>query len=212
MSETTVTVDAPTGETATTTTATETATPATDTAAAMLAEVERHKGEAAKYQALMRKQEERAKANAEAVKERDALKAELEQFRQASMSEQEKALSKAVKEAEARARSEALSAVGQRLVRAEFRAHAAGVIDDIDGKLDDLNLAKFIGADGEPDTAAIQAAVKRWAPPKPAEPEQPVQPVLAPGPRPDLTQGNRQNMPLNGDPLLAAVKTKLGIA
>lgn len=210
MSDTTATAEAPAEVVATSTTTTETLAPATDTAAALLAEVEKHKTEAAKYQALMRKQETRAKENSDAAKQVEALKAELEQFRQASMSETEKALAKATKDAEAKGRADALTAVGQRLVRAEFKALAAGNIPDLDGVLDDLNLAKFIGQDGEPDTKAIEAAVKRLTPPPP--PAEPEQRTTAPGPRPDLTQGTRQNMPLNGDPILDAVKQKLGIA
>lgn len=214
MSDTaTATTDAPAAEVVATTTAVpaETAPAATDTGSALLAEVERLKAENEKFKAFARKQEDRAKGNADAVKERDALKTELEQFRQSTMSEQEKLLAKAVQEAEAKGRGDALGAVGQRLVRAEFRALAAGGIPDLDGVLDDLNLSKFVGADGEPDTKAIEAAVKRLTPPKPAEPATPVQAASAPGPRPDLTQGTRQTMPLNGDPVLDAVKAKLGI-
>jgi hypothetical protein len=209
MSETAAaTAEAPAAEVVATTSTPAPPTPpaaTTDTGAALLAEVE-------KWKTLARKHEDRSKANADAVKRAEQLQAELEQFRAASMSETEKALTKAVKEAEQRARGEALTAVGQRLVRAEFRAQAAGSIPDLDGVLDDLNLAKFVGADGEPDTRAIEAAVRRLTPPKPAEPETPTQPVLAPGPRPDLTQGNRQTLPLNGDPLLDSLKAKLGIA
>lgn len=207
----TATVDAPADTVTTTVTAETTPTAATtDTGAALLAEVERLKTENEKYKAFARKQEDRAKGNSDAAKQVEALKAELEQFRTASMSEQEKALAKAAKEAEAKGRADALGAVGQRLVRAEFRALAAGNIPDLDGVLDDLNLAKFIGADGEPDGRAIEAAVRRLTPPKPAEPE-PAAPSTAPGPRPDLTQGTRQTMPLNGDPLLASLKAKLNI-
>lgn len=212
MSETataTVTADAPAAEVvATSTTPTDKPAPS-DTGAALLAQLAEAKSEADKYKALMRKHEDRAKASSDAVKERDALKAELEQFRSASMTENEKALAKATKEAEQRGRSEALTAVGQRLVRAEFRALAAGAIPDLDGVLDDLNLAKFLAADGEPDTKAIEAAVKRLTPPPP--PAQPEQPTTAPGPRADLTQGSRQNMALNGDPLLDSLKSKLNI-
>lgn len=208
MSETTATVttEAPAAEvvaTSTTPAAPAQTTPATDTAAALLAEVE-------KWKNLARKHEERSKGNAEAAKRVEALQAELEQFRQASMSDHEKALAKAAQEAEARGRAEALGAVGQRLVRAEFRAQAAGAIPDLDGVLDDLNLAKFVGQDGEPDTKAIEAAVKRLTPPAPP-PAEPPATTAAPAPRPDLTQGSRLTTPLNGDPLLAAVKTKLGI-
>lgn len=175
--------------------------PSTDTGAALLAEVDRWKSQARKW-------EDRSKANAEAAKHLEAARAELEQFRQSSMSEQEKLLANAVKEAADAARAELLGTVGQRLVRAEFRATAAGAIPDLDGVLDDLNLAKFVGQDGEPDSKAIAAAVKRLTPPPPAEPAA----TTAPAPRPDLTQGTRQNMPLNGDPILDRVKAKLGIA
>lgn len=202
----TVTADAPAAEVvATSTTPAPADKPATDTAAALLAEVE-------KWKTLARKHEDRAKGNSDAAKKAEALQAELEQFRQASMSEQEKALAKATKDAEAKGRAEALGAVGQRLVRAEFRALAAGAIPDLDGVLDDLNLSKFIGSDGEPDTKAIEAAVKRLTPPPP--PAAPEVPTTAPGPvpRPDLTQGSRTSMALNGDPLLDSVKQKLGIA
>ncbi len=206
MSDTaTVTAETPAVEVvATSTTPTPAAEPAktSDTGAALLAELE-------KWKTLARKHEERAKGNADAVKKAETLQAELEQFRQASMSETEKALAKATKDAEARGRAEALTAVGQRLVRAEFRALSAGAIPDLDGVLDDLNLAKFIGADGEPDTKAIEAAVRRLTPPPPPVEDKP---STAPAPRPDLTQGTRTSMPLNGDPILAAVKDKLGIS
>lgn len=200
----TVTAEAPAAEVVATSVTPTPPAATTDTGAAMLAELE-------KWKTLARKHEDRAKSNSDAAKQAEALKAELEQFRQASMSEQEKLLAKAAKEAEAKGRADALGAVGQRLVRAEFRALAAGAIPDLDGVLDDLNLAKFIGSDGEPDTKAIEAAVKRLTPPKPAESDTPV-PLTAPGPRPDLTQGARTTMPLNGDPILSAVKAKLGIA
>lgn len=197
--------DAPAEVVATSTTPTPAAEPAktSDTGAALLAELE-------KWKTLARKHEDRSKTNSEAAKQVEALKAELEQFRQASMSETERALAKATKDAEARGRAEALTAVGQRLVKAEFKALAAGAIPDLDGVLDDLNLAKFIGQDGEPDTKAIEAAVKRLTPPKPAEPE-PAAPLVTPGPRPDLTQGTRTTMPLNGEPILDAVMRKVGI-
>jgi two-component sensor histidine kinase len=113
------------------------------------------KAEYERLQAESRKWESRAKANSTAAKELERLKA-------ASMSEQEKA----VAEAEQRGRATALAESGQRLVRAEFRAAAAGRLDNkqFDALLDDLNLAKFVREDGEPDTKAITAAVERLAP------------------------------------------------
>lgn len=110
------------------------------------------KAEADKWKAHARKQEERAKGNADAVKELDRLKA-------SQMTETEKA----VAEAEARGRSAALSAAGTRLAKAELRAAAAGTVDKatLDGFLEYADLGKFLGDDGEPDTKAIEAAVKK---------------------------------------------------
>lgn len=78
----------------------------------------------------------------------------------AAMTEQERA----VADAATRGRTEALAGVGQRLAAAEFRAAAAGRLDNIDELLEDLNLGKFVAADGEPDLKAIRARVDKWAP------------------------------------------------
>ncbi|MFG2165526.1 hypothetical protein [Micromonospora chersina] len=149
--------------------------------------------EAEKWKTLSRKQEERAKANAAAAKE-------LEQFKASQMSEADRIAA----EAEQRGRSAALAEVGQRLVRAEFAARSGGRIGD--DTLDDLNLAKFLTEDGEPDTKAIDKAVARLAPAQEQEP------TRKPGPRPDLSQGSGSaTTALNGDPLLDSLKQKLGI-
>lgn len=110
------------------------------------------KAEAEKWQALSRKNEERAKSNASAVKE-------LEQLKTRNMSETEKA----VAEAEKRGRESALSAGAERLARAELRAAASGRIDAeaLNGFLEFADLKKFIGEDGEPNTKAIEAAVTK---------------------------------------------------
>lgn len=149
--------------------------------------------EAEKWKTQSRKQEERAKANAAAAQE-------LEQLRASQMSEAEKVAA----EAEQRGRSAALAEVGQRLVRAEFAARSAGRIGS--EVLDDLNLAKFLTEDGEPDADAIDKAIARLAP-APTE-----EPTRKPGPRPDLSQGSRNDLALNGDPLLDDLKSKLGIS
>lgn len=144
------------------------------------------------------------KANREAAEYRKQLRAvqsDLEKLRKAQMTEAEKL----VAEAETRGRTSALTEIGQRLVRAEFRAQAAGRVDGLDDLLDDLNLAKFIGEDGEPDVKAIAARVARLAPPPPAEDPR------APGPRPDLSQGgSRNNLALNSDALTDALKAAVG--
>jgi hypothetical protein len=103
-----------------------------------------------------------SKANREAADYRRQLRttqAELDKLRKQSMTEAEKTAA----EAEQRGRTAALTEAGPRLARAEFRAAAAGVLDKatLDGFLEYADLAKFVGADGEPDTKAIDAAVKR---------------------------------------------------
>lgn len=115
------------------------------------------KAEAEKYKALMRKHEERAKANASAA-------SELDKVRKAQMSETEKA----VADAKQAGRTEAQQAVAGRLARAEFRAAAAGRVekDTLDGFLEYADLSKFVGDDGEPDGKAIDAVVKRLAGPQ----------------------------------------------
>jgi hypothetical protein len=107
------------------------------------------------WQAEARKWEQRAKENRDAARE-------LEKQRQASMTEAERA----VAEAETRGRTAAASQFGQRLVRSEFTAAAARVNAEFDVTtvLDDLNLTKFVGEDGEPDSKAIQKAAERLIP------------------------------------------------
>jgi hypothetical protein len=145
-----------------------------------------------------------SKANKEAADYRKRLRAaeaELEKVRQASLTETEKQIA----EAEKRGRDKAVTDLGQRLVRAEFRALAAGRIEGLDELLDDLNLAKFVTEDGEPDAAAIQKAVARLAP-APVETN-----TRQPGPRPDLSQGgSNQNMALNSDDLTEALRAAVG--
>lgn len=157
------------------------------------AEVERLRGELQKA----RKWEERAKANAKAAKE-------LEEFRQQSMSETEKA----IEQARTEGRRQALTETGQKIAAAELRAAASGRMTDeqLTTLLDGLNLARFVDDDGEVDREALTAFVDGIAP-KPTE-DEPAVPLL------DLGQGARsvgQNAALNGDPLLRSLKEKLGI-
>jgi hypothetical protein len=107
------------------------------------------------WKALARKWEQRAKENNAAAKEQ-------ERQRLASMSEAERA----VAEAEARGRSAAMEAMGERLVRSQFLAAAAkrNAAHDSEALLEDLNLKKYIGEDGEPDPKAIAKAVERLVP------------------------------------------------
>lgn len=114
-------------------------------------------GDAGK-QALDRMKAERN----EAAKQAKALAAELEKVRASQMSEAEKA----VAEAEARGRATAAGEFAQRLARSEFVALAARRNAEWDAAavLDDLNLARYVREDGEPDSEALTAAVERLVP------------------------------------------------
>jgi hypothetical protein len=87
---------------------------------------------------------------------------ELEQLRASQMTETEKAIA----EAEARGRTAASTTFGQRLAGAEFVAAAARRNPGFDASavLGDLNLAKYVSEDGEPDSKGIATAVERLVP------------------------------------------------
>jgi hypothetical protein len=108
------------------------------------------KAEAGKWKELSRKTEA------------DARKAhsELKKLQSASMTEQERA----VEEATARGRDEAMAKVASRLVDAEVRASAAGRGIDADALLEGLDRSRFLGDDGEPDREAIETYLDRLAP------------------------------------------------
>lgn len=107
------------------------------------------------WKAEAQKWEQRAKSN------RDAAKA-LEKSQQATMTEAERQ----VAEAKATGRSEAVTEFGKRLARTEFDALAGRRNPDFDtaSALEWVDLARFVGEDGEPDTKAIKAAVERLVP------------------------------------------------
>jgi hypothetical protein len=176
-----------TGETSESTT--ETTETGTETAPDLTAELE-------KWKSLSKKNEERAKANAAAAKE-------LEQLRQQSMTDQEKA----VEQAKSEARAEALRTIGGRLVDASVRVAAAGRIPDesVVVLLQGLDRSKFLDENGEVDEKSVAAFVDGIAPKAP-EPEPQGFPDLGQGPR-----GGNQ-MPLNGDPLEKSLRNVLGIS
>ena len=91
-----------------------------------------------------------------------ALEKEMAQVRQSSMSEGEKA----VAEAKAAGRTEAVTEFGKRLARTEFDALAGRRNPDFDtaSALEYIDLSRFVGEDGEPDAKAIKAAVERLVP------------------------------------------------
>lgn len=113
------------------------------------------KADAEKWKELARKHEERAKANAGAVKE-------LEDLKKASMTETEKAVS----EAKAAGMSEGLAKGQARLVAAEVRAAAAGRLpaEQLKELVDGLDLAKFVGDDGDVDEAKVKKLIDAVAP------------------------------------------------
>lgn len=107
------------------------------------------------WKAEARKWEDRAKANKKAADE-------LEKARKAAMTESERA----VAEAEERGRMAVRSEYGARLAQTEFRAAAAmrNAGFDVAKALAYVDLSKFVGEDGEPDSKAIAAAVADLVP------------------------------------------------
>jgi hypothetical protein len=79
---------------------------------------------------------------------------ELSSLKEASMTDAEKAIEKAREEA----RNAALSEVGSRLVEAELRVQAATAGVPLP-PAEFLNVQRFLGADGSPDSTAIQTFV-----------------------------------------------------
>ncbi|MFJ5089977.1 hypothetical protein [Streptomyces sp. NPDC088674] len=111
------------------------------------------KAEAEKWKAQSRKHEDRAKANAGAAKERDEL-------RRQGMSDAEKLAD----EAAAKARVEERTKLAGRLARSGFLAAAAGRVPNASTVADDLNLARYVGEDGEIDEKGLAELVDRLAP------------------------------------------------
>jgi hypothetical protein len=155
------------------------------------------KAELEKIQREARKWEERAKANVAKARDFDKLQA-------SQLPEQERIAAEAREAAQAEARQ----TFGKRLVAAEVKAAAAGRTVGVDALLEGIDAGRFLTDEGEPDTDAISAWIDRVAPK--VDPEA----VAAPqSPFPDLGQGPRGGdaLALNGDPLLADLKSALGI-
>ena len=162
---------------------TETAPPSADTAPVD------HAAEAEKWKALAQKHEQRAKANATAA-------TELEKFKQQSMTDAERA----VAEAEKRGAQQAAQQWSHRLVKSDFIAAASKRNPEFDASavLDDLNLSRFVGEDGEPDAKAIAAAVERLVP--------------APNGMPSFDGGTRTPAPSSGSDMTALIRKATGRA
>ena len=133
----------------------EASAPAQEQSAAEAKPAEQAEADQTDWKAEARKWEARAKENSGAAKA--AEKARLD-----AMSESERA----VEEAKQSARAEAASTYGKRLAKTEFDALAGRRNPDFDSAsaLEFVDLGKFVGEDGEPDTKAIKAAVERLVP------------------------------------------------
>jgi hypothetical protein len=105
-----------------------------------------------KWKSLARKNEDKAKANAAAAKELEALKA-------SQMSETEKA----VAEAEQRGRQQATTAAAGKLAAAEVRAALTGVVPDPAAIIEDLDMSRYVTADGDVDEAAVAKLRDKYA-------------------------------------------------
>jgi hypothetical protein len=90
---------------------------------------------------------------------------------------------RAAAEAEERAYNAAMGSVVPRLVRAEFRAAAKGVLDDgqLEALIEDVDLTKYVSDDGEPDLDKIGRKIKAVAPKAPPPQLRPGQPGDRPG-------------------------------
>lgn len=146
-----------------------------------------YKAEAEKWQALARKHEDRAKANAEKAKGYDELK-------QSQMSEQEKA----VERAKAEARAEAFRATAPERVLLAFEAVAKDRLtgEQIAEFLEDVDTTKYLTEDGAVDRERVAKKVDALAPAKQEEDDKSLL-------FPDLGQGKRPAAAPSNDPRVA---------
>lgn len=151
-------------------------------------QAEAHKAESRKWEALAKKNEQRARAagTAEELEQLRKKAAEYDALAAASMTEHEKALAAARAEAAAEATAKARGTYTTRLVTAQFTAALAGRMD-ADARselLEGLDLGKFLDADGEVDPDRVQRFADRIAPAAAAATSKDRQPA-------DLGQGRR---------------------
>ncbi|MFF2189247.1 hypothetical protein [Streptomyces sp. NPDC058155] len=111
--------------------------------------------DAEKWKAQSRKHEARAKENADAARELAELKA-------ANATDSEKAISEAVKKAVAEERSRGAAA----LARQVFLAGASGRLENAADVVEDVNLSKYIDANGDVDEDGLAKLIDRLAPKK----------------------------------------------
>ena len=143
--------------------------------------------EAEKWKTLARKHEERAKANAKAV-------TELEDLKKSMLTEQERAIEDAKRES----RQQTVAEYSGKLVDAKLQAALNGRTLDANAILS-FDKSTFIAESGDVD----EDAIAQWV-----ESNTKIQETVYP----DLAQGQRgSTQALNSDPLLADLKSKLGI-
>jgi hypothetical protein len=144
--------------------------------------------ETEKWKNLARKHEERAKANAKAA-------AELEELKKSMLTDQEKAIEEARRETRQQTRAEYTT----KLVDAKLETSLNGRILDANAVLS-FEKSQFITDDGDVD----EDAISNWVESNTKTPDTVY---------PDLAQGQRGSAPaLNSDPLLADLKSKLGLS
>ncbi len=118
------------------------------------------------------------------------LEAELAKFREQNQSEQEKALAAARKEAEEATRAEITTTMNRRIVRAEVKAVAGGLLADPEDAVRLLDLDEFsVDEDGNVDADVVKKALDGLLQTKPylAANGQRPQGSADGGPRPDTT-------------------------
>lgn len=136
------------------------APPATPPAAPPAAPPAPPAGDATDWKAEARKWEQRAKDNTSAARELATIKA-------AQQTAEERA------QAAATAAEQRAAAAVQRVASAEIRAALTGVVPDPGAVVEDLNLARFIGDDGEVKADAVTALRTKYAALAPAGPRAP---------------------------------------
>jgi hypothetical protein len=139
---------------------------------------------------------------AEAKRQLKALERERDGLRQASMTEQEKAVATAVAEA----RTSTLREIGTHLVVAEFRAQAAGRLtpEQVAELTEDLDMTKYLTESGEVDAERVAKKVDALAPKPTTDESKPTWPDLGQGARDSST------LALNDDGLTAALERAVG--
>ena len=104
-----------------------------------------------------RKWEKRAKENASRLKEAEPKLSEYDRLVEASKTDLERA------QATAQKANESLAGYRERLASAELRVALTGVVPDPAAVIEDLNVAKFIGEDGEVNADAVAALRGKYA-------------------------------------------------